>query len=167
VSADRSRSRITRAVVWFGVGAVALASGARAPAAQPAPRERVVLVTLDGARTEEIFGGLDEAVARSTLDKNETLAAHSVFGRLMAATPEERRQKLMPFLWGRLLRDDGSIAGNRRLGSAVTLTNRHRFSYPGYAEILTGEAHDDVIDSNDPRRNRVRGDPGGRRPPGV
>jgi hypothetical protein len=27
------------------------------------------------------------------------------------------------------------------------------FSYPGYSEILTGQAHDDVIDSNDKKRN--------------
>jgi hypothetical protein len=46
----------------------------------------------------------------------------------------------------------GSIAGNRARGSRVSLTNTHRFSYPGYAEILTGEAHDAVIDSNDNRR---------------
>ena len=49
--------------------------------------------------------------------------------------------------------EHGSIAGNRARGSAVRVTNRHRFSYPGYAEILVGEAHDDVIDSNDKRRN--------------
>ena len=27
-----------------------------------------------------------------------------------------------------------------------------RFSYPGYSEILTGAAHDEVIDSNDNKR---------------
>ena len=37
--------------------------------------------------------------------------------------------------------------------SVVTLTNTHRFSYPGYSEILTGEAHDDVIKSNDRVQN--------------
>jgi hypothetical protein len=30
----------------------------------------------------------------------------------------------------------------------MKLTNRHRFSYPGYSEILTGAANDEVIDSN-------------------
>lgn len=33
------------------------------------------------------------------------------------------------------------------------ITNSHRFSYPGYAEILTGEAHDEVIKSNDAVQN--------------
>jgi hypothetical protein len=64
-----------------------------------------------------------------------------------------RRERLMPFFWGSLMAKHGSIAGNPATGSSVTLTNRHRFSYPGYAEILLGEAHDDVIKSNDPDRN--------------
>lgn len=147
-------SRLMR--VWLGLTAIAAALAAvTAPtlAQPPTSSERVVLVTLDGARTEELFGGIDVAVARSTLAKDGRLESHPVFGPLLADTPEARRQKLMPFLWGTLLREHGSIAGNRTLGSAVTLTNRHRFSYPGYSEILVGEAHDDVIDSNDPVRN--------------
>jgi hypothetical protein len=59
----------------------------------------------------------------------------------------------MPFFWNTLVREAGFVAGNRRRGSSVTLTNGHRFSYPGYAEILLGEAHDDSIKSNDPLRN--------------
>ena len=51
------------------------------------------------------------------------------------------------------MREHGSIAGNAQRESSVTLTNRHRFSYPGYAELLLGEAHDDVVASNDPIRN--------------
>jgi hypothetical protein len=50
----------------------------------------------------------------------------------------------------------GSIAGNTTLNSSATLTNTHRFSYPGYSEILTGEAHDDVIKSNDRVQNPYR-----------
>ena len=72
------------------------------------------------------------------------------------ATPEERREKLMPFFWKELMAKHGSIAGNRALGSSVSLTNTHRFSYPGYSEILTGEAHDDVIKSNDRVQNPYR-----------
>ncbi len=37
--------------------------------------------------------------------------------------------------------------------AVATLTNTHRFSYPGYSEILLGEAHDDTVKSNDPLRN--------------
>ncbi len=59
----------------------------------------------------------------------------------------------MPFFWKTLMAERGSIAGNPSLGSAVRLNNHHRFSYPGYAEILLGEPHDDVINSNAPIRN--------------
>ena len=113
----------------------------------------LVLVTLDGARTQEIFGGLDLDVLRSTLAEGADPSGTDLYRRYWAATPEERRARLMPFLWERLLAEHGSIAGNQALGSRVLLTNRHRFSYPGYSEILTGQAHDDVIESNDPVRN--------------
>ena len=113
----------------------------------------VVLVTLDGARTEEIFGGFDLDILRATLSPSEDPAATDLYRRYWADTPQERRARLMPFLWEQLVKDHGSIAGNQALGSRVLLTNRHRFSYPGYSEILTGQAHDDVIDSNDPVSN--------------
>ena len=114
---------------------------------------RLVLITLDGARVEEMFGGLDVTALRSTLRQNQKLEDHLAHKRFWADTPERRREKLMPFFWGTLMREHGSIAGNAQLGSSVTLTNRHRFSYPGYAEVLLGEAHDDEIASNDPVRN--------------
>ena len=31
----------------------------------------------------------------------------------------------------------------------MTLGNTHRFSYPGYAELMTGAPHDTVIDRSD------------------
>ena len=120
---------------------------------QRAAPAAVVLVTLDGARTEEMFGGLDLAVLKSTLRDKQTAETQPVYQRFWAPTPEARREKLMPFFWGTLMREHGSIAGNRALKSAVNLTNRHWFSYPGYSEILVGAAHDDVIQSNDAVQN--------------
>ena len=118
-----------------------------------APEPKVILITFDGARTEEIFGGLDVDVLTSTLSEGKKLDDNDTYKRFWAETPEARREKLMPFFWGVLMRQHGSIAGNPRAGSAVTLTNTHRFSYPGYAEVLLGEAHDAEIKSNDPLRN--------------
>jgi hypothetical protein len=141
------------------IAAVACVSGllwaASLDGSQPssANGDRVVLITLDGARTQEVFGGLDVAILKSTLKKGELLDANPTYERFWAATPEERRRKLMPFFWGTLMANHGSIAGNRALGSRVSLTNHHWFSYPGYAEILLGEPHDEVIKSNDPIRN--------------
>jgi hypothetical protein len=136
------------------LAALAAVSLPATPHAQPASGDdRVILVTLDGARTEEIFGGLDAEVLRSTLREGQALEAHPTYKRFWAPTPEERRQKLLPFFWGTLMTRHGSIAGHRPSGSVVSLANTHRFSYPGYAELLLGEAHDEAIKSNDPIRN--------------
>jgi hypothetical protein len=114
--------------------------------------DRVILVTIDGARTQEIFGGLDPDVFRSTLKDPTTIEATPTYKKFWAASPEERRRKLMPFFWN-LVSTDGSIAGDHHAGSSVRLGNGHWFSYPGYAEILLGEPHDDAIKSNDAIRN--------------
>ncbi len=105
----------------------------------------VILITLDGARNQEIFGGLDAGVFGSV---NKNFEQASAFKRYNAATPKERRELLMPFFWKTLMASRGSIAGNRELKSSVQTTNKLWFSYPGYSEILTGQAHDDVINSN-------------------
>lgn len=110
-----------------------------------------ILITLDGVRTEEIFGGLDRAVLDSTAGQG-AVEDLPVYKQYWAPTAEERREKVMPFFWGTLMRVHGSIAGNRGRDSRFGVTNRHKFSYPGYAEILTGAPHDDDIDSNDNKR---------------
>lgn len=112
--------------------------------------ENLILVTLDGARNQEIFGGLDAEIFRSVNKNFESTAAYKKY---KASTPQERRERLMPFFWGTLMKRLGSIAGNRELGSEVKTTNRLFFSYPGYSEILTGQAHDDVIKSNSHPQN--------------
>jgi hypothetical protein len=123
----------------------------RPGAGQARHTDRVVLITLDGVRTQEIFGGLDVDVLRAQL-KEASLEDSTVYGQFWAETPAARRQKLMPFFWTTLMTSHGSIGGNRARGSVVELANRRRFSYPGYAEILTGAARDEVITSNDNRR---------------
>lgn len=137
------------AVVTVLLAVLSAPGGARA---QELKTRNVVLVTLDGARTQEIFGGLDLTILKDVTRKG---AAEDtpLYKRYWAETPVARREKLFPFLWGKLLRDHGSIAGNRLLGSTVELTNTHRFSYPGYSEILTGRPLDQVIDSNTRRLN--------------
>ncbi len=113
----------------------------------------MILITLDGARTEEMFGGLDAAVLTSTLGAEPKLEANSTYQRFWAPTPEARRERLMPFFWRTLMSSAGSIAGNRALGSDVHLTNSLWFSYPGYSEMLVGAPHDDVIKSNEAGQN--------------
>lgn len=135
---------------WIALALVALASETGTAARLT---EHVVLVTLDGARWQEIFTGLDEGLLRAASPANTDVRTLPVFTRFSGANAEERREKLMPFLWKTLVKEHGFIAGNRGAGSRMSVTNRHWFSYPGYSEIVTGQAHDDTIDSNDPKRN--------------
>ncbi|HQR35951.1 MAG TPA: phosphoglyceromutase, partial [Blastocatellia bacterium] len=114
--------------------------------------ENVILITFDGARTQEVFGGLDLDILKDKTKRGK-VEDSTLYKKYWAATPEERRMKLMPFFWGTLMKDYGSIAGNRNLNSSVMTTNKMWFSYPGYSEILTGQAHDDIINSNDRKRN--------------
>lgn len=112
--------------------------------------ENVILITLDGARLQEIFGGFDGELYKKIEKDAEKRKIYKTYN---APTAKERREKLMPFFWQVWMKNFGSIAGNRELKSEVKTTNGHLFSYPGYSEILTGEAHDDVIKSNDRVQN--------------
>jgi hypothetical protein len=114
----------------------------------------VLLVTIDGLRWQEVFRGADEAFMNK--DKNsggvpggELVALKADY---LGATAEERRKKLMPFFWGTLV-PGGQAFGNRDLGSAASVLNTERISYPGYNELLTG-APDPLITSNAPVPNR-------------
>lgn len=113
--------------------------------------ENVILITLDGARTQEIFGGFDAELYQQIQKEAET---RPFYKKYWAATAEQRREIMMPFLWQTWMKNYGSIAGNRNLKSEIKTTNNHLFSYPGYSEIVTGEAHDNVINSNDRLQNR-------------
>ena len=115
--------------------------------------ENVVLVTLDGARWQEVFSGIDANLLRASGPAAAAVTELPAYKEFVGATAEERRRRLMPFLWTTLTVQHGFIAGDRTARSNVSVTNRLWFSYPGYAEILTGQAHDDVIKSNDPIRN--------------
>lgn len=107
-----------------------------------------VLITLDGVRGQELFGGMDLETLKA-FTKEKDYKNDLSYQQFWAESPEERRIKLMPFFWGSWMTDHGSIMGNRALESTVQLRNRYRFSYPGYSEILTGRARDTVIKSND------------------
>ena len=113
----------TNSQVIATLGALlALSAGSRA---QPT-RHNVVLVTLDGARVEEMFSGLDLDVLRSTLGEKEQARDSPVYKKFWADTAVTRRERLMPFFWGTLMRAHGSIAGNRQRDSVVRLVSCNR-----------------------------------------
>ena len=132
--------------------AVALCLAA-APSAAPQPRtqpaKNVLVVTMDGLRWQELFGGLQgELLTKEGGGVSNASASQTRFG---GDTAEARREKLMPFLWTVIARN-GQIFGDASRNSPSRVTNTMRFSYPGYNELLSGFA-DPRIDSNDKVRN--------------
>lgn len=113
--------------------------------AQNAEDTKVILITLDGFRWQELFTGADSLLIGN---KDYVHNADMLKKAFWRETPEERREALLPFFWGQVEKM-GQIHGNRKLGSKVNLTNSMWFSYPGYNEILTGTADDERITSND------------------
>jgi len=106
---------------------------------------KVILITLDGFRWQEMFTGADSLLINHMEYVHDTLGLKEKFWR---DTPNARRAALMPFVWSHI-KKQGQIHGNRHKGSKVDLTNKLWFSYPGYNEILSGVADDERITSND------------------
>ncbi|MEO8351083.1 MAG: hypothetical protein ABI680_05090 [Chthoniobacteraceae bacterium] len=112
----------------------------------------MILVTTDGFRWQDVFRGADETLMNEEGGGIPASDLATVRRAFLAETPEQRREMLLPFMWGTLARE-GQIFGNRDLGSRGDVTNDRWFSYPGYNEILTGHA-DPRITSNKPIPNR-------------
>jgi len=111
--------------------------------------ENLILVTYDGLRWQEVFGGAEEALLnRENGGVRDVEKARKAFGR---ASPEDRRRALLPFLWDEVA-EKGQIYGNAGKGSVARVANGKRFSYPGYNELLCGFA-DPEVDSNDKKPN--------------
>jgi len=123
-------------------------SGAQVPAEHKT--QNVIVVMMDGMRWQEVFHGADADLIKAPGPKwlgvpDELKAqADKQFWR---STAIERRKALMPFLWS-VVAAHGQIYGNRDLGSDSHVVNGLNFSYPGYAETLSGIA-DARVNSND------------------
>ncbi|HEX4758394.1 MAG TPA: hypothetical protein VH308_10440 [Terracidiphilus sp.] len=132
------------------------AGTAQIPAAHKT--QNVIVVMMDGMRWQEVFGGADPKLIKTPgpkwLGDPDELAAETQ-KQYGLSTPAERRKALMPFLWN-VVAERGQIFGNRDLGSDSHVINGFNFSYPGYAETLTGIA-DARVNSNDnvPNPNRT------------
>ena len=97
--------------------------------------QRLVIITFDGLRWQEVFGGADETLLPGKDSK------------YWKETAEERRQALLPFLWS-YAPEHGYLLGNRWKNSLMQLDNKMCFSYPGYSEMFCGWADDERINSN-------------------
>lgn len=107
--------------------------------------ENIIIITTDGFRWQEVFKGIDSAIANNS-KFNQGDSAY-IFEKYWSNDVSERRKKLMPFLWS-VIESKGQIYGNRDYENKVNNANPYWFSYPGYSEIMTGFA-DTTINSND------------------
>jgi hypothetical protein len=117
-----------------------------AQAQQHTLAHNVLIVMTDGFRWQEMFRGADASLLtpKGYWDgRNPDPLRH----QFLATSFEDRRARLLPFLWGTLI-PQGLIYGDLDAGSDAHVTNGFNFSYPGYSETLTG--HGDLrINSND------------------
>ena len=140
------------ALAMVSVVAVAMLDAGWLEARQQIPAtgvDNVLIVTFDGFRWQELFGGYDATLNTKTdggVRRPEDLAA-----RFDRPTPEARREALQPFFWTVVARE-GQVLGDASRGSRVRVTNGLWFSYPGYNEMLSGAA-DPRVDSNDKKAN--------------
>ncbi len=117
--------------------------------AQARKTENVVIVTLDGMRWQEVFGGADPVLIN---DEKYTHDTADVKAKFWSDDLLERRQKLFPFLWNTVA-PQGQLYGNRHYDNFVNNANPYWFSYPGYNEIFTGYP-DTAVNSNDKIENK-------------
>ena len=136
------------AAAWLGAGAVT-----QRARAEPAPAgvrvDNVLIVTFDGFRWQEMFGGYDASL--NTRKDGGVSKPEALSTRFDRSTPLARRETLLPFVWTVVARE-GQILGDASRGSRVRVTNGFWFSYPGYNEMLAGFA-DPRVDSNDKKPN--------------
>jgi hypothetical protein len=106
--------------------------------------ENIVIVTMDGMRWQELFGGADQDLL---LNKTYTKDSAGTAGKFWAPDEAIRRKKLFPFVWNTVA-SLGQVYGNRNIGNKINNANTYKFSYPGYNEIFTGYP-DTAVNSND------------------
>ncbi|HYM94255.1 MAG TPA: sulfatase-like hydrolase/transferase [Chitinophagaceae bacterium] len=111
--------------------------------------ENLIIITTDGFRWEEVFKGMDSAIANNK--KFNQGDSEYIFKTYWNDDVNERRKRLLPFLWN-TIETNGQIYGNRMLNNNVDNANPYWFSYPGYNEIFTGYP-DTAVNSNDYRAN--------------
>jgi dienelactone hydrolase len=133
----------------LAAGLAATAAASLLLAAPGGKTENVVLITTDGLRWQEVFGGAEESLM--TKEAGGVADAPELRRAFWRDTPAARREALLPFL-STVLARQGQLYGNGPRGSVARVTNGHNFSYPGYNELLSGRG-DPRIDSNDKKPN--------------
>jgi hypothetical protein len=135
----RHRSLLLAALI---VSVVAIFTVASPRAQTVAAARNVILITIDGLRWQEFFGGAD----RDYFKRDRNGSGGEPERRFWRDSPGDRRSLLMPFMWTTIA-TKGQILGDPAVNSSSRVTNGLWFSYPGYSEMFVGAA-DAAIDSN-------------------
>jgi hypothetical protein len=129
---DVAAPAITLALCLAAAGVSDCRPAAHAAVADVAPPraavDAVVLVTIDGTRWQEIFDGVDPALAR------DAKLPPALGTTAQALTPNLHR----------LFFDEGEVIGNPLVGGGIDATAAWHVSMPGYVELSTGAGTDCV-----------------------
>jgi hypothetical protein len=107
--------------------------------------KNVIVISMDGYRWKELFGGADSALLFNK--KYNSQDSLWLMQKYWAKEATARREKLMPFVWQQIAKH-GQLYGNRYLGNLVNVKNKYWFSEPGRSETFCGY-YDSLINSND------------------
>lgn len=100
----------------------------------------LIIITTDGFRWQELFNGADSVLIN---DDHYTPDKETVKALYWANTPDERRKRLMPFMWN-VIGCNGQLYGNRLYNNKVNTANFYSISYPGYNELFTGNTDPEI-----------------------
>ena len=113
------KPRVTFLCLFLAVGTLATVDSQQTTSAS-----NVIVVTMDGLRWQEVFGGLSsDLLSKEGGGVSDGAPSERRFG---GATPAERREKLMPFFWT-VVAKRGQVFGDPSSGSTARVTNGLRF----------------------------------------
>ncbi len=102
----------------------------------------LIIITTDGLRWQELYTGIDTAIANNPKYNEEDSAG--IYNKY-------KNQPIMPFVTN-YIGSNGQLWGNRNYECVGSVSNKYWFSYPGYSELFCGYV-DDKINSNDYKNN--------------
>ncbi len=113
--------------------------GSMAASSATVAEPKVILVSIDGLRWQEVFYGADQQIATDSRFVKDRK-------KLQPLLQGARARQLMPF-FHQTIAKQGLLVGDRHRGSRMNVSNPWHISYPGYNEMLSGRA-DPKLHSN-------------------
>lgn len=104
----------------------------------------IFIITIDGYRWQELFNGADSAIVANPKYTADAETIETMYGGNL---PQERRKKLMPFMWS-IVSKKGQLYGNRYFDNKVNVSNPYAISYAGYSEMFTGCVDLTILNNN-------------------